>query len=92
MDPRLNLRKLTASFCNHREGVQTQDAFFCAQQRQSHDCCRMTEWLGCTGLIVSAAVTVATATVRTNVAHFVKCKLYFPGEFGETGADGHRGK
>ena len=43
-------------------------------------------------MIVSAAATVAVATVRTNVTHFVKCKLYFPGEFGETGADGHRGK
>ena len=43
-------------------------------------------------MIVSAAATVDVATVRTNVTHFVKCKLYFPGEFGETGADGHRGK
>jgi len=52
----------------------------------------MTVRLGCTSAIASAAVTVATATVRTNFAHFVTCKLYFPGELGETGADGHCGK
>ena len=43
-------------------------------------------------MILSAAVNVVTSTVITNVAHFVTCKLYLPGELGETGADGLRGK
>jgi len=43
--------------------------------------------LGYTSMIVSAAVTVATATVRTNVAHFVRYKSYFSMECCETGAD-----
>lgn len=71
--------------------MQAKDVLFCAKQSESRDCRRRIVRLVYSNVSSSPAVTVATATMRSNVDRLVACKLYFAGKLGATGANGRRG-